>query len=240
FHIKGLSLDGVTGISPIAYGREAIGGGLGGQEFANTFFRQGGRAGGTLECPGQLSAEAHERLKATFEEQVGGLSNAQRWILLEEGLKAVPMMGMPLEDAQFIEQRRFSVEEIARLYRVTPHMIGDLSRATFNNIEELTRAHATFTLKPWKERWEQAINTRLIPEEERGTYRADIAMQGLLEGDPEARSKFYKALWEMGVLSPNDIRKKENLNPIPEGDTYYVPMNFGPVGETLPQMGPPP
>lgn len=239
FHIKGLSLDGVTGVSPIAYGRDAIGAGLGGQEFANAFFRQGGRPGGVIKYPGQLSAEAHERLKGSFEEAATGLTSAQRWILLEEGGDATAMLGMPLEDAQFIEQRRFSVEEIARLYRVTPHMISDLERATFNNIEELTRAHATFTLKPWVERWQQAINTRLIPEEERRTFYADIAMQALLEGDPEARSKFYKALWEMGVLSPNDIREKENLNPVPDGDTYYVPMNFGPVGADLPQLGPP-
>jgi HK97 family phage portal protein len=241
FHIKGLSLDGVTGISPISYGREAIGGGLAGQEFANAFFRQGGRPGGTIEYPGQLSEEAHKRVSDTFNDTMMGLTNASRWALLEEGMKAQTLIGMPLEDAQFIEQRRFSVEEIARMFRIQPHMISDLQRATFNNVEELTRSHAKFTLVPWAVRWQQAINARLIPEEERQTFFSKIVMQGLLQGDPEERSKFYKALWEMGVLSPNDIRELEDMNPVEDGDTYYVPLNFGPVGgEELVQLGPPP
>lgn len=231
FHLPGLSLNGVTGISPIAYGRDAIGLGLASQEFAGSFFQRGARPSAVLEHPGQLSPEAHERLKASFNEAYSGLSNAQSVALIEEGMKLNTGFQMPLEDAQFIENRKMSVEEIARLFRVQPHKIGHHERSTFNNIEHLGIDHVVSTIRPWLVRWEQAIGTKIIPEEEQSRFFAEFLVDGLLRGDSDARSKFYKAMWEIGVLSPNDIRELENLNPIDEGDTYYVPMNFGPVGE---------
>lgn len=230
-HIPGLSLDGVTGVSPISVGRDAIGLGMASQEFASGFFARGARPSIILEHPGALSQEAHDRVKADFEEHQTGLSNSQRVALLEEGMKANASLMMPLEDAQFIENRKMSIEEIARLFRVQPHKIGHLERSTFNNIEHLGIDHVVSTIRPWLVRWEQAIAMQLVPEEERAQFFAEFVVDGLLRGDSKGRSDFYKALWEIGVLSPNDIRELENMNPVKDGDTYYVPLNYGAVGE---------
>lgn len=240
-HVRGLSMNGITGMSPIAVARDAIGLGLAGQEFAGGFFNRGMRPSMVLEHPGVLSEEAVTRLRMSVEESYGGLSNAQRAMILEEGM-SVKTVGMPLEDAQFIEQRKLQVEEIARIFRVQPHKIGHHERSTFNNIEHLGIDHVVSTVRPWLVRWEQSIAKDLIPPEERGSLFAEFIVDGLLRGDSEGRGKFYTALWQVGALSPNEIRALENMNSIEDGDTYYVPMNFQPVGmemqESEPAMAP--
>ena len=235
FHLPGLSLNGVTGVSPIAYGRDAIGLGLASQEFASGFFARGARPSAVLEHTGRLSPEAHNRLRGDFENLHAGVTNSQRVALLEEGMKLNAQFQMPLEDAQFIENRKMSIEEIARLYRVQPHKIGHHEHSTFSNIEHLGIDHVVSTIRPWLVRWEQAIGTKIIPEEEQGNFFAEFLVDGLLRGDSDARSKFYKAMWEMGVLSANDIRELDNLNPREGGDIYYVPLNFVDASEPRPE-----
>lgn len=235
FHLPGLSLNGVEGISPIRVGRDAIGLGLASQTFASGFFEHGARPSAVLEYPGQLSKPAHDRLQASFEETYGGLANSQRVALLEEGLKLNTSYQMPLEDAQFIENRKMSIEEIARLFRVQPHKIGHHEHSTFSNIEHLGIDHVVSTIRPWLVRWEQAIGTKIIPPEEQSKFFAEFLVDGLLRGDSEGRSKLYQALWNMGAMSPNDIREKEGMNPIEGGDTYYVPLNFVDANEPRPE-----
>jgi len=240
-HIPGLSMNGIQGMSMISVARDAIGLGLAGQEFAAGIHARGMRPSLVLEHPGVLSAEAVTRLKNTVEESYSGLSNAQRVFIAEEGM-SVKTVGMPLEDAQFIEQRKFSVEEIARIFRVQPQKIMSLERATFNNVEELGIDHVVSTIRPWLVRWEQSISKDLIPPEERGQLFAEFVIDGLLRGDSEKRGKFYQSLFQIGALSINDVREKENMNAIPDGDDHYIPLNFGsienPPAETEPIPAP--
>jgi len=225
FHIPGLSLNGVTGLSPIGVAREAIGLGLASQEFAARFFSNGARPSMVLEHPGKLSQEAHERMRIDFEGLHTGLDNAQRVAILEEGMKANGLFINP-SDAQFVEQRKLSIEEIARFYRVQPFKIGEHGRSTFNNIEHLGIDHVVSTIRPWLVRWEQALR-RLMPEEERGEFFTEFVVDGLLRGDTEKRWGAYKIGIETGVLSPNDVRELENM-PLREGGDDYAATNSGP------------
>jgi HK97 family phage portal protein len=229
FHIPGLSLDGVWGISPIEMARESIGLGLAAEQFASGFFANGARPSMVLKHPGSLSQEAQNNLRAQFEATQTGLNNAQRVAILEEAMD-VKELTIPPGDAQFVEQRKFSVEEIARQFRVQPFKIGHHERSTFNNIEHLSIDHVVSTIRPWAVRWEQAIRKDLIPVEEQDEYFAEFLTAGLLRGDHAARGEFYRTMWNIGALSSNDIRELENLNPTEGGDTYYVPLNMMPAG----------
>jgi HK97 family phage portal protein len=231
FHLPGLSLNGVTGLSPIGYAREAIGLGLAAQEFASGFFARGARPSLVLEHPGTLSEAAHQRMRADFEAMHTGLSNAQRVAILEEGTKASTTFINP-EDAQFVEQRQFSVAEICRLYRMQPHKIADLSRATFTNIEQQNIEHVIDTVRPWAVRWEQAISKDLIPVEERDRFLAEFLLVGLLRGDSAARAAFYEIMVQIGAMSPNDVREAENLNPRAGGDVYVTPQAGSSTGSS--------
>jgi HK97 family phage portal protein len=230
FHLPGLSLNGVTGLSPIGYGREAIGLGLAAQEWASGFFARGARPSMVFEHPGSLSADAHARLKADLDATLTGLSNAQRVALLEEGMTA-KAIGVPPEDAQFVEQRLQSIQEIARLYRVQPFKIGEHSRSTFNNLESLMIDHLVSTIRPWAVRWEQAIQMQLMPEEERSEFFAEFVVDGLLRGDTEKRWNAYAIAIDKGIYSPNDVLEKENM-PLREGGDVYVTPQAGSTGNT--------
>src|SRR5690606_36695974 len=137
-------------------------------------------------------------------------------------------VGMTAEDAQFLETRKFQRTEIAGLYRIPPHMIGDLERATFSNIEQQSIDFVVFTLLPWVRRWEEAISRDLLPEEDREEYFAEFDLKGLLRGDAQSRAEYYNKLFNVGSLSQNDIRRLENENPIEGGDRYFVPLNMVP------------
>jgi len=241
WHLRGFGYDGVVGYSPIALARQAVGLALATEEFGARFFGNGARPGIVLEHPGVLSDEAHRRLRESWEERHQGLSRAHRVAILEEGMK-VHEVGIPPEDAQFLETRRFQVTEIARLYRIPPHMLADLERATFSNIEHQSLEFVIHTLRPWLVRWEQAIYRDLIPPQERGSLFAEFLVDGLLRGDIESRYRAYAVGRQNGWLSANDIRELENMNPIPEGgDIYLVPLNMVPAASlqapTPPQGG---
>lgn len=230
WHLRGLSADGITGYSPIAAARQAIGLGLAAEEFGARFFGNGARPGGVLQHPGVLGEEGFRRVKESWQATHGGLSNASRVAILEEGM-TYQAVGIPPEDAQFLETRKFQRGEIAAIFRVPPHMIGDLERATFSNIEQQSIEFKAFTMEPWLVRWQQAVNQRLMTAAEQRRYFAEFKPDALLRGDTVSRFQAYSIGRQNGWLSANDIRELENLNPIDGGDLYLVPMNMVPASE---------
>lgn len=223
-HIAGLGFDGRTGYSPIRMHAQAIGLGLAAEEFGARFFGQGLHLGGFFEHPASLSDTAYTRLKTETAEKYAGLGRAHLTMILEEGMK-FQKLGIPPDEAQFIEAREFQVTDIARIFRVPPHKIMDLKRATFSNIEHSAIAYVVDTLRPWLVRWEQAIACSLIPRGEAGRFFAEHKVEGLLRGDIQTRYAAYAQGRQWGWLSVNDIRELENLNPIEGGDQYIVPLN---------------
>lgn len=230
FHVPGLGFDGLVGYSPIRLAREAISLGMATEHYGAAFFGNGARPSGVLEHPGKLSDPAYDRLKASWDNRHGGLTNAQRLAILEEGMKYTAI-SVPPEDAQFLETRKFQLAEIARLYRVPLHMIGDLERATFSNIEHQSIEFVVHSLRPWLRRWEQAINWKLLGQKERRTHFAEFLVDGLLRGDIKSRYEAYAVGRQNGWLSADDIREAENMNPLPSGSgqIYLVPMNMVPA-----------
>jgi HK97 family phage portal protein len=232
-HIRGLSFNGVVGLSPIQMAREAIGLSMATQEFGARFFGNGARPGVYLEHPGKLGDKAYERLLGSWNATHQGLANSHRATILEEGMK-LETVGVPPEDAQFLETRNFQVEEIARIYRVPLHLIGDLRRATFSNIEWMSMNYVIYSLVPWATCWEQAITRDLIGPLERSTIYAKFLMSGLLRGDQAARYNAYAVGRQWGWLSVNDVRRLEDMNEIPEGDVYLEPLNMKDAADESP------
>ena len=229
-HVKGMSLNGVEGVSPITYAREAIGLGLAAEDFGSRFFANDARPGIVLEHPGALSDQAYKKLKKSWADKHGGLANKHKVAILEEGMK-IHEIGIPPEDAQFLETRKFQVNEIARIFRIPPHMIGDLERSTFSNIEQQSLEFVIHTVRPWLVRWEQALNISLLPGEYRQKYFIEFLVDGLLRGDIKSRYEAYSIGRQNGWLSADDIRELENMNPLPDdmGKIYLIPLNMIPI-----------
>lgn len=228
-HVPALSLDGVTGLSPVAYARETIGVAQQQLQHAGQLFANGTRLSGVLEHPQKLSPAAAQRLRDQFDAIYAGVGNWWKTAILEEGLKW-SQAGMNAEEAQFLEQRKYSDREIARLYRVQPHLIGDLERATFSNIEQQSIEHVVYTLMPWLRRLEGRLNRQLVPEVERATLTVEFLVDGLLRGDFKARTEGYQRAILSGWLNRNEARRLENLNPVDGLDTYLEPQNMAPAG----------
>lgn len=229
FHVRGLSGDGIRGYSPIGMQRQLVGMGLATEQFGALFFRNGARPGGILEHPGVLDDDAFDRLRAEWNETYGGLGNSHRLAILEEGMK-YRQVGVPPEEAQFLESMKFNRSQIASIFRVPPHMIGDLERATFSNIEQQSIEFKVFTMEPWLIRIQQAVNARLLGGDG-GRYFAEFLPDALLRGDTASRYQAHAIGRQNGWLSANDIRELENLNPIEGGDVYLVPLNMVPAGD---------
>ncbi len=230
--VPGFGGDGYQGYSVVRLHAEAIGLALDSQAYAARFFRNDSRPGGVLQTPGQLSDEAFDRLKKSWEEAHRGVENAHRVAILEEGT-TWQAVAMSSRDAQFLEQRRFSVEEVARMFRLPPHTIGDLSRSTFTNIEHQGLELVTLSLRPWAVRVEEAVERCLLSAAERRTHYIEHLVDGLLRGDIQTRYAAYSVSKQNGWNSANDIRELENQNPIPAdqgGDTYMVQLNMTPAG----------
>ena len=225
FHVSGMRTAGLTGMSIVGQAREAIGLGMAAEQYGSSVFENGTVPGGVLEHPGALSDDAYRRLQATWSGRHRGISNAQRLAILEEGMKYAKV-GIPPEDAQFLETRKFQRSEIAGMFRVPPHMIGDLERATFGNIEQQSLEYVVYSLQPWLRRIESRANGWLLMEQEQGRYFAEFLVDGLLRGDVVSRNQAYSTARQWGWMSVNEIRGRENLNPIPEGDVYLQPMNM--------------
>jgi len=220
FHVRGMSADGLWGANPIAYHRNAIGLALGAEEFGSSLFKRGVRPSGVIEMDKSLSETAYKRLRDSISSEYGGSQNAAKTLILEDGGKW-KQMSMTPEDAQFIDTRKFQLEEIARLFRVPPHMIGDLSRATFSNIEHQSINFVVHTLRPWLVRIEQAIKRDLIRQKSK--YFAEFTVDGLLRGDVKSRYESYAVAVQNEILSSNEVRSLENMNPREGGDEYRNP-----------------
>lgn len=228
-HVRGLSPDGRVGYSPIRLAREAIGLALATEGFGARFFKNDARPGVVLVHPGRLGQKGQDNLRDSWDKEFAGLKNKHRTAVLEEGVR-IEQVGIPPEDAQFLETRKFQLNEIARFWRIPPHMVGDLDRSTNNNIEHQSIEFVVHTIRPYLVRWEQAIRRDLILPSERRAIFAEFLVDGLLRGDIQSRYSAYAVGRQNGWLSANDIRALENMNPIPSGNTYLVPLNMVPAG----------
>ncbi|MEZ4684188.1 MAG: phage portal protein [Caldilineaceae bacterium] len=229
-HIRGLSGNGIVGYSPVRLAMQAIGLGLATEEFGSRFFGNGARPGLIVRHPGQLSDTAFDRLKTSFNADHEGLSNSHRVKILEEGME-IETVGVPPEEAQFLETRKFQVTEIARWFNVPPHMIADMSGATFSNIEEQGVEFVTYSLGPWLTNVEQALTRDLLTPAEKKVLLIEHLVDGLLRGRTSERYAAYQSALQGGWMSPNEVRQRENLNPYEGGDTYLLPLNMAPAGD---------
>ena len=220
-HIPGLGFDGLVGYSPIAMAKNAVGIAIACEEYGASFFANGANPGGVLEHPGVVKDP--KRVRESWNAVYQGSGNAHRIAVLEEGMK-FQAIGIPPEQAQFLETRKFQLNEIARIFRVPPHMVGDLDKSSFSNIEQQSLEFVKYTLDPWVVRWEQAIAKALLLPSEKPIYFARFNVDGLLRGDYQSRMQGYSVGIQNGFLSPNDVRRLEDLNLIPEeeGGNFYV------------------
>lgn len=220
-HIPGLGFDGLIGYSPIAMAKNAVGMTLACEEYGASFFANGANPGGVLEHPGVLKDPS--KVRESWNSVYRGVNNAHKIAVLEEGMK-YQQIGIPPEEAQFLETRKFQINEIARLYRIPPHMVGDLDKSSFSNIEQQSLEFVKYTLDPWVIRWEQSLQRSLLLLGEKGKYFIKLNVDGLLRGDYQSRMNGYAVGRQNGWFSANDIREMENMNPIPdeEGGNLYL------------------
>lgn len=225
-HLRGLSTDGFSGLSPLALHQRVFSNAIMSDQYSISFLQNAAQPSGALKHPKFLSDPARENLKKGIRQAHSGPNNAGNILILEEGMEWVKL-GVTQRDAQFLESRKFTNNDIARIFRVPPHMIGDLERATFSNIEQQSIDFVVNTLTPWLVRYEQAMWRDLIPDEEKETHFAEFLVAGLLRGDMQARYNAYVQGLNNGFLNADEVRSFENLNPIPDGSgqTYRVPLN---------------
>lgn len=225
-HIPGLGFDGLVGYSPIAMAKQAVGMGLACDEYGASFYANGAQPGGVLEHPGVVKDP--KRVRESWNAIYQGSQNAHRVAVLEEGMSYKPISISP-EQAQFLQTRKFQIDEIARIFRVPPHMVGDLDKSSFSNIEQQSLEFVKYTLSPWITRWEQAIHRALLLPDEKKRFFVRFNVEGLLRGDYQSRMNGYAVARQNGWMSANDIRELENLNRIPAedgGDLYLVNGNM--------------
>ena len=225
-HIPGLGFDGLVGYSPIAMAKQAIGMGLACDEYGASFFQNGAQPGGVLEHPGVVKDP--KRVRESWNAIYQGSANAHRVAVLEEGMAYKPISISP-EQAQFLQTRKFQIEEIARIFRVPPHMVGDLDKSSFSNIEQQSLEFVKYSLSPWIGRWEQSIHRALLLPSEKQRFFVRFNVEGLLRGDYKSRMDGYAVARQNGWMNANDIRELENLDRIPAedgGDLYLINGNM--------------
>ncbi len=221
-HIPGLGFDGLVGYSPIAMAKNAIGMAIACEEYGAKFFANGAAPSGVLEHPGVIKDP--QKVREAWQSQFGGSANSNKVAVLEEGMKYTPISISP-EQAQFLETRKFQINEIARIFRVPPHMVGDLEKSSFSNIEQQSLEFVKYTLDPWVIRWEQSLSRILFTDEEKKTLFFKFSVEGLLRGDYQSRMNGYATARQNGWMSANDIRELENMDKIPAeegGDLYLI------------------
>ncbi|TAL44066.1 MAG: phage portal protein [Salinibacterium sp.] len=229
FHVRGLAFDGLVGYSPVALFRNAIGMGMSAEQYGASFFGNGAAPGGVLQMPEgkdfEGRPEALARLKESWAELHQGPANAGRVAILEDGM-TYGGVGIPNNEAQFLESRKFQVTEMARIFNVPPFVVGDLERSTNNNIEAQAIELVVYGLLPWVRRWEAEVDVKLLDRRNTGRY-CKMNLGALLRGDSASRANFYDRMFRMGVYSPNDILELEDRDGIgPDGDVRLVPMNM--------------
>lgn len=238
-HLRGLGFDGLVGYSVVGMARRSLGISISAEEYGNRFFGNDSTPGGVLVHPGQLSESAAKMLKSSWEEKQRG-KNRGRVAVLEEGMKFEPM-SIPNADAQFLETRQFQITEIARWLNMPPHLLRDLSHATFSNIEEQSLEWVVYTLRPWLVRWEQELTEKLFrPKELRQGYFVEHSIDGLLRGNMESRYRAYTSAINTGWKTINEVRRHENLNPVEDGDELMIQGAMIPLSRALTEPEPPP
>lgn len=228
-HIPAMSFDGVVGYSPIAMAKNAIGLGVAAEEYASKLYANGATPSGVLEHPGTIKDP--QKLRDNWMSQFGGSANSHKIAVLEEGMKYTPISINP-SDAQFLETRKFQLDEIARIFRVPPHMVGDLDKSSFSNIEQQSLEFVTYTLEPWAIKIESYLKKCLLTEKEKQEYFFSFNFSGLLRGDYASRMQGYSTGIQNGFFSVNDVRELENMNRLPKeegGDQYLVNGNMLPL-----------
>ena len=236
-HIPGLGFDGLVGYSPVAMAKNAVGMAIACEEYGAKFFANGATPGGILEHPGVVKDP--EKVRESWQNAFGGSSNSNKVAVLEEGMKYTPISISP-EEAQFLETRKFQIDEIVRIFRIPPHMIGDLEKSSFNNIEQQSLEFVKYTLDPWVCRWEQSMQRSLLSQDEKRDYFFKFNVDGLLRGDYQSRMQCYAVGRQNGWMSANDIRSLENLDLIPEeegGNLYLINGNMTKLTDTISYTG---
>jgi HK97 family phage portal protein len=239
-HVPGLGFDGLVGYSVIAMARKSIGLSMAMETFGSTYFGNGTHPGMIVEHPGQLSPQAHTNLKNSLTETYSGLGKAHRMMLLEDGMK-VQKITIDPEDSQFLESRQFQIPEIARWFNLPPHKLKDLTKSSFSNIESEQISFVTDSILPWLVRLEANYNMQLLNASDKslsghGRLYFKHIVEGLLRGDAASRSAYYAVMLDKGVMSINEVREKEDLDPVKGGDIHLVPLNM----TTLENAGKPP
>lgn len=227
-HFPGLSFDGVKGYSPISVMRESMGLGLAAQKFGARFFGSGANMDGVIEVPSTLNDEVYKRLRDSWDEKYHGLEKSHKTAILEGG-STYKRIGIPPEEAQFLQTRQFQVAEVARMFGVQPHLLMDLDRATNNNIEHQGIEFVMFTLTPWISRLEAEMNRKLFDSDDRPRHYVEFNLSGLLRGDSKSRSEYYKAMFSIGAMSPNRIRQLENEPGYDGGDEHFAQAGYMPI-----------
>jgi len=225
-HVLGLGYDGLVGYSPIAMAKNAVGLAIAAEEYGAKFFANGAAPSGVLEHPGTIKDP--ERIRESWQSTFGGSANSNKIAVLEEGLKYTPIAISP-EQAQFLETRKFQINEIARIFRVPPHMVGDLEKSSFSNIEQQSLEFVKYTLDPWVVRWEQSLQQALILPSEKATIFIKFNLDGLLRGDYQSRMQGYSTGIQNGFMSVNDVRGLEDMNLLTAeegGDLHFVNGNM--------------
>ena len=224
-HFKTLTDNGIDGISPIDQCKKALSWALNLEEYGDTFFKNGAKPSSVLSTDRALSEQAIERLKNSFSNTYAKLKNSNSTIILEEGLSFTPISISP-EQAQFLSSRQFSIEEVARIFNIPPHMLKDLSKSSFNNIEMQSQEFVTYTLMPYITRIENEMNYKLFRSNDVGKTFIEFNVNGLLRGDVKTRNEAYKTAITNGYMSINEVRQKENLNSIEGGDKHFMQLNM--------------
>ncbi len=225
WHVRLFTLDGLNGLNPIAYARQAIALGLSTEEHGSRLFTNGAVASGVLQTEQTLTDEAFARLKAQFQGEHMGVANAYRPMILEMGLDWKPI-SLNAEDSQFLETRKMQRDEICAIFRVPPHLVANLDKATFNNVENLGLSFVNYALVPYLTRIENRIRVGLLNDKDRASHYAKFNAGALLRGDLKGRYESYGLGINWGILSPNDCRELEDLNPRDGGDIYLTPLNM--------------
>lgn len=229
-HFPGLSFNGLVGKAPIGIARESLGGAMATQKFGNNFFANGANIGGVLSTPGEMSDTVYNRLKTSWAERYQGVNNSNKVAILEGGT-TFEKIGIPPEDAQFIQTRNFHTTEVARWFGVPPHLLMDLERSTNNNIEHQGMEFVTYTLLPWANRWEEELQRKIIRTDKQDEEYFEHDFGGLLRGDAKSRAEYYKGLFAIGAISPAMIAQLENLPKPPNGDSFYIQGAYVPADQ---------
>jgi len=225
-NVAGLSLDGICGISPIAYNRESIGVGVALDKFAGSFFKNSASPSGIFSIEGELTDEAFTRMKKDFDESWAGMKNSNKPMVLEGGAKFNPIT-MTNVDSQFLEARKFQKQDISAIFRVPLHMINDLEKANYNSIEQLSLGFVIYSLTPSLIRIEQCMQRDLLTEQEREDgYYIKHNLSALLRGDIKSRAEMYDKFMKNGIFTINDALRLEDMNEVPEGNKRYIQMSY--------------